>query len=49
VEETKARVLKVMSAIPQSILYSTTGWYRIMGDDKCEIRHSSTSWTPKAA
>jgi len=49
VEETKVRVLKVLSAIPHGVLYSTTGWYRIMGDDKCEIRHSSTSWTPKAA
>jgi len=40
VEETKARILKVLSAIPQGVLYSTTDWHRILGDDKREIRYA---------
>lgn len=39
-EETKEKILKVLTAIPQGVLYSTTGWHRILGDDKREIRHS---------
>ena len=39
-EETKARILKVLSVIPQGVLYSTTDWHRILGDDKREIRHA---------
>ena len=39
-EETKARILKVLTAIPQGVLYSTTDWHRLLGDDKREIRHS---------
>ena len=39
-EETKARILKVLSAIPQGVLYSTTDWHRILGDDKREIRYA---------
>lgn len=38
--ETKQKVLKVLAAIPQGVLYSTTDWHRILGDDKREIRHA---------
>ena len=39
-EETKQKILKVLTAIPQGVLYSTTDWHRLLGDDKREIRHS---------
>ncbi|HSL00753.1 MAG TPA: hypothetical protein VK869_10485 [Rubrobacteraceae bacterium] len=39
-EETKARIIKVLTAIPQGVLYSTTDWHRLLGDDKREIRHA---------
>ena len=39
-EETKDRILKVLAAIPQGVLYSTTDWNRILGADKREIRHA---------
>ena len=39
-EETKEKILKVLAAIPQGVLYSTTDWHRILGDDKREIRHA---------
>jgi hypothetical protein len=40
VEEIKNRILKVLTAIPQGVLYSTTDWHRLLGDDKREIRRS---------
>jgi hypothetical protein len=40
VEETKGKILKVLRAIPQGVLYSTTDWHRILGDDKRRIRHA---------
>jgi hypothetical protein len=40
VEETKDQILKVLTAIPQGVLYSTTDWHRLLGDDKREIRRS---------
>jgi hypothetical protein len=40
VEDTKEKILKVLTAIPQGVLYSTTDWHRILGDDKREIRHA---------
>jgi alkylated DNA nucleotide flippase Atl1 len=40
VEETRERILEVLTAIPQGVLYSTTDWHRLLGDDKREIRHS---------
>jgi alkylated DNA nucleotide flippase Atl1 len=40
VEETKDRILKVLAAIPQGVLYSTTDWHRILGADKRVIRHA---------
>ena len=39
-EETKDQILKVLTAIPQGVLYSTTDWHRLLGDDKREIRRS---------
>ena len=39
-EGTKERILKVLTAIPQGVLYSTTDWHRLLGDDKREIRRS---------
>ncbi len=39
-EETKEKILKVLRAIPQGVLYSTTDWHRLLGDDKREIRHA---------
>jgi len=38
VEETKAKILKVLDAIPHGVLYSTTDWHRILSHDKREIR-----------
>ncbi len=37
-EEIKAKILKVLGAIPKGVLYSTTDWHRLLGDDKREIR-----------
>ena len=39
-EETKEKILKVLTAIPQGVLYSTTDWHRLLGDDKRDIRHA---------
>ncbi len=39
-EETKDRILEVLAAIPQGVLYSTTDWHRLLGADKREIRHA---------
>ncbi len=39
-EEIKAKILKVLTALPNGVLYSTTDWSRILGDDKREIRHA---------
>ncbi|CAN5246855.1 hypothetical protein BH24ACT19_BH24ACT19_16880 [soil metagenome] len=39
-EETKARVLKVLTALPNGVLYSTTDWHRLLGEDKRGIRHA---------
>ncbi len=38
VEPIKAKILKVLSAIPNGVLYSTTDWHRLLGADKREIR-----------
>ncbi len=37
-EEVKAKILKVLTAIPRGVLYSTTDWHRLLGGDKREIR-----------
>ena len=39
-EGTREKILEVLSAIPQGVLYSTTDWHRILGDDKREIRRA---------
>ena len=39
-EETKEKILKVLTAIPQGVLYSTTDWHRILGADKRDIRRA---------
>ena len=39
-EETRKKILEVLAAIPQGVLYSTTDWHRILGADKREIRHA---------
>ncbi len=39
-EETKARILKVLTALPNGVLYSTTDWHRLLGENKREIRHA---------
>jgi hypothetical protein len=40
VEEVRGKILKVLASIPQGVLYSTTDWHRLLGDDKREIRHA---------
>jgi alkylated DNA nucleotide flippase Atl1 len=40
VEEIREKILKVLTAIPQGVLYSTTDWHRLLGEDKREIRHA---------
>ena len=39
-DETKAKILKVLDAIPNGVLYSTTDWHRLLGEDKRKIRHA---------
>ena len=39
-QDTREKILEVLTAIPQGVLYSTTDWHRLLGDDKREIRHS---------
>ena len=39
-DETKAKILRVLDAIPNGVLYSTTDWHRLLGEDKREIRHA---------
>ena len=39
-KETRGKILEVLRAIPQGVLYSTTDWHRILGDDKRRIRHA---------
>jgi DNA-binding MarR family transcriptional regulator len=40
VEETSEKILEVLTAIPQGVLYSTTDWHRLLGEDKREIRRA---------
>ena len=39
-EETKAKILEVLTALPHGVLYSTNDWHRLLDEDKREIRHS---------
>ena len=34
----RAKILKVLTAIPQGVRYSTSDWGRILGEDKREVR-----------
>ena len=36
----QGKILKVLTAIPQGVLYSTTDWHRLLNEDKREIRHA---------
>ena len=38
--EVKEKILKVLNAIPNGVLYSTTDWHRLLGEDRREIRHA---------
>ena len=38
--ETREKILEVLTAIPQGVLYSTTDWNRILNEDKREIRNT---------
>jgi predicted ArsR family transcriptional regulator len=38
VEEIKAKILEVLTAISRGVLYSTTDWHRLLGEDKREVR-----------
>jgi DNA-binding transcriptional ArsR family regulator len=40
VQETKEKILTVLNAISHGVLYSTTDWHRLLGEDKREIRHA---------
>lgn len=37
-QDTKGKILKVLEAIPNGVLYSTTDWQRILKDDKRKIK-----------
>ena len=39
-DETKTKILEVLAAIPNGVLYSTTDWHRLLDEDKREIRHA---------
>ena len=39
-DETKTKILKVLAAIPNGVLYSTTDWHRLLDEDKRGIRHA---------
>ena len=39
-ERIDGKILKVLTAIPQGVLYSTTDWHRLLNEDKREIRHA---------
>jgi DNA-binding transcriptional ArsR family regulator len=38
VEEIKAKILEVLTAVSRGVLYSTTDWHRLLGEDKREVR-----------
>lgn len=38
--EARRGILTVLEAIPKGVLYSTTDWHRITGEDKRELRHT---------
>ena len=36
--EARPKILTVLAAIPKGVLYSTTDWHRITGEDKRELK-----------
>lgn len=38
--EARRKVLTVLEAIPKGVLYSTTDWHRVTGEDKRELKHA---------
>ncbi|MDN5697337.1 MAG: hypothetical protein L0G70_05095 [Rubrobacter sp.] len=36
--EARRKILTVLEAIPKGVLYSTTDWHRITGEDKRELK-----------
>ena len=38
--EARRKILTVLEAIPQGVLYSTTDWHRITGEDKRELKRA---------
>ena len=39
-DETRQKILKVLTAIPAGVRYSTSDWGRILGEDKRAIRRT---------
>ena len=39
-EETRQKILKVLTTIPAGVRYSTADWSRILGDGKREIKRA---------
>ena len=39
-DETKTKILKVLAASPNGVLYSTTDWHRLLDEDKRGIRNA---------
>lgn len=39
-ERIEGKILEVLTAIPQGVLYSTTDWHRLLNEDKRGIRHA---------
>lgn len=38
--EARRKILTVLEAIPKGVLYSTTDWHRITGEDNRELRYA---------
>ena len=39
-ERIQGKILKVLNAIPQGVMYSTTDWHRLLNEDEPDIRHA---------
>ena len=39
-ERIEGKILKVLTAIPEGVFYSTTDWHRLLNEDKREIRRA---------
>lgn len=38
--EAQRKIITVLEAIPQGVLYSATDWHRITGEDKRELKNA---------